>query len=76
MYLWYRLSTVTQTLSLMLVSVGCVWLTEVMKKRETHKRRRLTTVEVRELWFLFGAASFFASACIVLILTIVVLLKG
>lgn len=33
-------------------------------------------VEVREFWLLLGAASFFASACVVLTFVIAYLVKG
>ena len=59
-----------------LVNVGCVWLTDAMKKRATYIRRKTMVVEVREFWLLLGAASFFASACVVLSFVIAYLLKG
>ena len=59
-----------------LVNVGCVWLTDAMKRRATYIRRKTMVVEVREFWLLLGAASFFASACVVLSFVIAYLVKG
>ena len=56
--------------------VGCVWFTDAMKRRETYERRKTMLVEVRDFWLLLGAASFFASACVVLTFVIAYLVKG
>jgi len=70
MTLWYRLKVS------ILVNVGCVWFTVAMKKRATYVRRKLMMIEVREFWLLLGAATFFASACVVLCIFIAYLVKG
>lgn len=59
-----------------LVIVGCVWLTDAMKKRATYKRRKTMIVEVREFWLLLGAASFFSISTVALCVVVAYLLKG
>jgi hypothetical protein len=59
-----------------LVFVGGVWFTDAMNRRETYRGRRTMVIEVREFWLLLGAASFFASACVLLCIFIAYLVKG
>jgi len=59
-----------------LVIVGCVWFTDAMNKRVTYERRKMMMIEVREFWLLLGAATFFASACVLLSFVIAYLVRG